>query len=887
MKRQLLIIIFLAFTIKNFAITNQFVNEKKIVKKILAEKVSTAILLDGILNEEQWKKKPISDFIQRDPNEGSPATEKTNVWIAYDDLNVYVAAKLYDSRVDSVTNNLARRDDRIPSDWLVVYFDSYNDKKNAYYFAVNPAGSIYDGMYFNDSWNDDSWDGVWEWKTSIDKEGWNVEIKIPFSQFRFNEAESMVWGINLARQIKRKEEVSYLSMVPKNESGFVSKFATLEGLTGIKPKQRFEIMPYLVQKASYLIHDKSDPFYKQNQYRTALGADIKIGIGSGLNLDATINPDFGQVEVDPAVVNLSAFETFYQEKRPFFIEGANLFMFGVGGINNNWGFNFGWPEFFYSRRIGRHPQGEVSDNEFANIPNETRILGAAKLTGKLDEKTSIAVLSALTEKTYATIYNNSEQVDEVVEPLTHYSIFRGRHEFDNGKKALGFAFSSVNRNLQTDDLTNRLSKNAFAYGIDGWTNIDSAANYVLAAAFAGTYTHGSEEYLIRLQQKPYRYFQRPDATFARLDSNLTSLSGWYGRVMLNKQSGNFYLNAALGAISPGFENNDLGYQWMADRINGHLVMGYRWYDPDPLFRRKNIYVSHARSVNFDGNIISNFLWSSSYFQFHNYWTLSFGYVKGFDFYTNSKTRGGPLYKYPGEYQISLDASTDSRKKIYFYLYTYYTENKLDDFDFTTSFEAVYSPYTQLNISIGPQYTKSLNNSQWIDNIEDPSAINTYGFRYVFGELKQDMISANIRVNWTFTPKLSLQLFMQPLLAVGKYTKFQEFVTPKGNEMSLYGENGSVISYNNEDNTYTIDPDGSGAGKEFTIDNPDFNFKSLKANVVLRWEALPGSVFYFVWTHNRQNLDDPGRFSLKRDFSNLWSSESDNVFLIKFSYWLDV
>ena len=281
-------------------------------KKVVALKSNTPIKIDGVLNEQIWKSEPITDFTQRDPVQGQPATEVTHTWVVYDESYLYIGAQLFDSNIDSIDRSLYRRDNMVESDWFFLFIDPYYDRRTGYYFAINPGGSILDGTLFNDSWDDNSWDGIWFAHTAINSSGWSLEMKIPFSQIRFNESEKMVWGINFNRDIKRKNENDYFIMVPKNESGFVSHFADLIGLDGITPKQRVELLPYLVQKAQYLVHDSNDPFYRSNQYSTSLGGDLKLGIGSNLNIDATFNPDFGQVEVDPAVVNLSAFETFYK-----------------------------------------------------------------------------------------------------------------------------------------------------------------------------------------------------------------------------------------------------------------------------------------------------------------------------------------------------------------------------------------------------------------------------------------------------------------------------------------------------------------------------------------------------------------------------------------------
>ncbi len=873
------IILFVSYSIST--------QSKDSLKSYNAEKIQVKFILDGELNESFYNRSPLKEFTQKNPSEGEPASEETNVWVNYDANYIYISAKLFDKESDKIDKSLSRRDSWIQSDWFIFYVDPYNDKRTGYYFGVNPAGSINDGIIYNDSWNTDSWDGLWDVKTSVQNDGWSLEMRIPFSQLRFTEAEFMTWGVNFERDIKRKNEESYFVMVPKDENGFVSRFASLTGLNGIKSSKRFEFFPYLVQKAQYLKHDSDDPFYKSNQYPTSIGADIKVGIGSNLNIDATINPDFGQVEVDPAVLNLSAFETFFDEKRPFFIEGSNIFNFGVGGSNSNWGFNFGNPDFFYSRRIGRSPSGDVSDNDFVDYPRETRILGAAKITGKIDESLSIGAISAVTEKTYATLFTSGIKSKEVIEPLTHYGIFRAQKEFNDGNQSLGLMFTSVNRALNNNSLSSQFSNQAYTFGFDGWSFLDNEQLYVLNASFLGSYTSGTSEYLVDLQKQPYRYYQRPDAKYARLDSSRTSLTGFFSRIMLNKQRGNFYFNSSLGIASPGLEFNDLGFQWFADRINTHLALGYRWYEEDGIFRRKDVYLATFRSYNFDGNILSNGLWGRSTLQFLNYYQINFVGSYGFDTYSTTLTRGGVLAKNPSEYNLNIDLRSDNRENIIGYLGGSYSADKMNGWYYSIWTQLEFKPLPQLNFSIGPEYSRNLNRSQWVDNIDDPSAKNTYGIRSVFADLHQDMISGNIRLNWTFTPQLTLQLYIQPLFAIGKYSSFKELNEPASYDFIEYGTENTAISYDENNEEYSVNPDVSGNGQSFTISDPNFNFKSLRANLILRWEVRPGSIFYFAWSHDRTNFDDPGEFDLNRDFKNLWNAESDNVLLVKFSYWLDI
>jgi len=857
-------------------------------QSIQAYRLSEQIIIDGKLKEQIYSNPAITNFTQRDPDEGKPSSEKTEVWVFYDESSIYFSGRFSDSSPDSIDVTLMRRDNFVESDWFWIYLDPYNDNRTGFYFSVNPGGSICDGTLFNDDGMDDSWDGIWENKTTVDENGWNVEVRIPFTQLRFKESDQMTWGINLNRDIKRKHEMSFYVLVPRNESGNVSKFADLEGLNGIKPKQRFEILPYVVQKVQYLEHEEDDPFYKSNQYTTSFGADLKFSLGSNVNVDATFNPDFGQVEVDPAVINLSEFETFYQEKRPFFIEGSNIFAFGYGGANNNWGFNFSMPELFYSRRIGRHPQGDVTSEGYVDYPPVTRIIGAAKLSGKIDETWSIGLLSSVTERTFATIQTSeSETVKEEVEPLTHYGVFRTQKEFNSGKQAIGMIFTSVNRDLNTDNLKTLLSNQAYTFGTDGWTFLDDDETYVITGSVIGSYTSGTRDYLIRLQNQPYRYMQRPDKTFMPIDSSRTSIAGIFSRIMLNKQKGNFYVNAALGTASPGFEYNDLGSQWLADKINGHVVTGYRWFDPDNIFRRKSIYLAYSRTSDYEDNISRSGYYMNGGGQFLNYYGFNFYGSYNYESISTTLTRGGPKLIIPPNYSFGLSAYSDSREKIIISPSADYFHNQTGSYQYNIDMEIEWKPSSQISFVLEPEYSYNFTKYQWVGNFTDQYAVNTFNTRYVFADLYQKTLSATIRLNWIFTPTLSLQMYIQPLLAVGDYKKYKDIINPPSIYVREYGSDGSQISYDEESRLYTVDPDGDGPSESFKFSNPDFNFKSLRGNLVLRWEVFPGSVFYFAWTNSRTNFEDPGEFNFSNDFSNLINSDSDDVFLIKFSYWIDI
>jgi len=850
---------------------------------IVAEKLISQVELDGKLDEPVWSNGGgFDNFIQRDPNEGAPASERTVIKLAYDEKYLYLGATMFDSAPDSIMARLTRRDEEVDADNIVLCLDPYNDKRSGYYFGLNAAGTQLDGVLYNDSWDDNSWDGVWEGKIYRNGEGWTAEMKIPFSQMRFNQSDSMVWGINFRRIVARKNEEAYLVFVPKNESGFVSHFANLKGFENIHGSGQLEILPYITGKAEYLQYEEGDPFHDGKNYVPGVGADLKMGVGSNLNLNATINPDFGQVEIDPAVINLSDVETFFQEKRPFFIEGSTIFDFGMGGARNYWGFNWGGTNFFYSRRIGRQPQGSIPDNvDYSDYPTGTHILGAGKLTGKLGDSWNIGTIQNVTQREYAGISSNGVQSETEVEPLAYYGIFRAQNEFSGGQQGLGFISTVSVRDFQDERLRNEINKNALTFGIDGWTFLDDSKTWVIAGWAGASHVAGNEQRMINLQQSSRHYFQRPDADHVNVDSLTSSLTGYAGRIYLNKQKGNFFVNSAFGFITPTFDINDLGFFYRGDLTNWHAGAGYYWSDPTNIYRYLELGGAFFQSHDFGGNKISEGIYHFASLQFPNYYYLNWNLGYYTETFNNSRTRGGPLTINPAGYEASFNISSDSRKDLVVSLGagTYDFDQSYDWFT-NASLELRFLP--NISFILSPQFSRTFEYAQYVDTYSDATAAKTYGSRYVFAELDQKTLSSSIRLNWTFTPNLSLQLYVQPLISSGDYTNFKELKAPSTYDFITYGEEGST--FNPETNT--ADPDGEGPAQPIEIGNPDFNVKSLRGNAVLRWEYLPGSVIYFVWTQTRSEAEEIGDFKFEESITRMVAAEPDNIFMIKITYWLN-
>jgi hypothetical protein len=851
-------------------------------KTVRAIRLTEKINLDGKLDEEIWKRAGETGFTQNEPEDGKPATEKTEVWLAYDDNAIYVAARMTDSEPDKIISLLSRRDDFVDADYFLFYVDPYYDKRSGFKFAVNPSGSIADWTMYNDSWDDSSWDGVWEARTRIDEKGWTVEMKIPFDQLRFKKREEgeYTWGVNFRRYIKRKNEIDTYSWCPKTESGFVSRFAKMNNMKDIKPKKLLEFFPYLIGKADFSTAEEGNPFETGKDYSANTGLDIKYGLKNNLTLDITLNPDFGQVEVDPAVINLSAAETYYSEKRPFFIEGSNIFRFGIGGATSRIGADWGDPSFFYSRRIGRPPQGSVDTEGYVDYPDRTTILMAAKLTGSIGRGWNLGFLDAITQREFAEVDIDGERSNAEVEPFSNYTVLRLNREFNEGRQGIGIIATSVLRANQDENLSAILDDRAFSLGIDGWTFLDKKKVWVATGWLGATQVSGTQEQILGLQNSWPHYFQRPDADYIEIDESTTSLSGWAGRFTVNKEKGNFLFNAALGIISPGFDSRDMGFQYDADIINGHIMVGYQSFKKWWLIREWNLLLFTQRNYNFGWDLVGEqrlILIANA--KLLNYWETYIQWSHNPERWDQERTRGGPLMLLQLYNWYDWYVSSDRRKPLVFGFGGYHLVTDWGRTTHSGNITLEWKPASNFYISVTPSYERLKNSSQWVTNIDDPVMTETFGVRHIFADLDQETMACSLRLNWIFTPKLSLQAYIQPFISVGSYRNLKEFARPRTYDFNSYGTGSSTISY--IDGEYTIDP-GDG-GTAFTISDPNFNYKSLRGTVVLRWEYKPGSTLYLVWTQNRADFENPGDLSFGRDLGDLLRAPGDNIFMLKFTY----
>ena len=842
------------------------------VPPVQAARTDRPVIVDGLLDEEVWKSgTAVGDFTQRDPDQGVAPRQRTEVRIAYDDDAIYVGARMYDTAPDSVVARLARRDNSANSDMFTILLDPLHDKRTGYYFGVTAAGVLMDGLLMNDEWDDDSWDGVWQARVHRDDRGWTCEMRIPFSQLRFQAATPMVWGVNFQRWTTRYAEQDAMVYTPRGQSGYVSRVPELRGLDGVHPGHTLEVIPYVTNKTEHLTYGSSglyspdDPFHSGWKNTPAAGGDIRTSLGSKLTVNATVNPDFGQVEVDPAVVNLSDVETYFQEKRPFFTEGVSVFRCGNNGANSYSSFNWPEPTFFYSRRIGRAPQGGTPDSvgtppnsapvDFQDYPNAVHILGAAKITGQAAPGWNVGTVQAVTAREQATLSAAGARSKYGVEPLTYYGVWRAMHDMNDRRQGLGLMAMTTARSFDgsADPLRNELNTGSVTAAMDGWTFLDKKRVWVISGYATGSTLRGSTTRIADLSQSAPHYYQRPDRPDLPKDPNATSLSGWGTRWWLNKQEGDFMLNSAVGAISPGFDNNDLGFLSGADVINAHALIGWQWQKPRGWRQYMNIMTALATSWDFGGNSTMKAFWSGWNLEQRNHWSWNATTYAQAPAFSSRATRGGPVMATMANQSWSFYFDTNGNKPWFWSIgyYPFYSASGSWQQEISPYFQ--WRPKSNIGLSAGPDFYKGHTDAQFYDN----SGTLATGSR--FSQLEQTQVSMNFRIDYSATPNVSFQVYLQPLMTTLRYHDLKELARSRTYEF------------------VPVDPAYEDAS----------TFASLRGNAVLRWEYHPGSAMYFVWTQERQDDSPVSEFDMAHSMHLVSNAPANNVFMVKVAHHFDL
>ena len=868
----------------------------------IAAQRTAPIRIDGVLDEAAWQAAtPVSGFVQAEPVEGAPVDQPTEVRILFDEEAVYIAARMSDTSPSTIARQLVRRDEAGQYDYFEVSLDPDRDRRTGYRFRVTAAGVQIDDYLFNDISEDRTWDAVWQSDVAHDDKGWTAEVRIPLSQIRFEpSAAPQEWGINFGRRRLANNELSFFALESRSRYGRVSVFRPLSGLLLSRGARRVEARPYTLARSRTGPTQPGNPFFDGRDESAGAGLDLRYGIGSTFTLDATFNPDFGQVEVDPAVINLSAFETIYPERRPFFVDDARIFDFKTISGNN----------LFYSRRIGRPPQrSSLTGASFVNAAEETSILGAAKLTGRTNGGLSLGLLAAVTDREEADAYfaSRDSMASFVAEPRSAYGVARALQELRGGQSLVGGVATLMQRHLPGDGALDFLPTSAITTGVNfehTWSN----RAWALWGYAAATHVRGSEDAMIRLQQSPNHYFQRPDAYKLALDSSATSMTGAEWGMRLDRRSGRW--TGALWAAqrSPDFEANDLGEVGEGERLDGGAQVSFR--DITPGKRLRDYRVTLTSFHNFRHEVLRDPLSWSEWGRAHsdgvigvgaaatflNYWGVTSTLIYDPEILDSEKARGGPMMLDPASWTFNVRLNTDRREKLSVEPFFALNNSGALGWAWNSSMKISYRPSSRVQLETEPSYQSQPDAAQYVATTDDVGYAPTYGRRYLFAELDRRTFSVSTRLNTTFSRNLTLQLFAQPLLSVGDFSAYKQLTRARSFDFDRFEEGtttgASAVSCVGgrtcrDGSQRLVDFDGDGS-TDFSFTERDFRIRSLRGNAVLRWEYRPGSTLFFVWQQRRSYQDrDASTFRIGGEALDLFNDRPANVFIIKANYWLSL
>jgi len=808
-------------------------------------------IIDGKLNDACWETGTWEgNFIQFVPAEGGIPTFQTQFKIIYDDKNIYVALRAFDNEPDKIQKFAGLRDELL-GDMMGINFDSYHDHRTGFEFNMSAYGQKIDLVLSNPMSWDVTWNPVWTGKVGIEDSAWVAEMEIPLNQLRYSNEDEQIWGIHVWRWVGRLSEESDWEYQTLTGPGMLYNFGELRGIKGLQKSKRLEIMPYTLGNLKTFKKEPGNPFTESGKILNGnLGLDVKLGISSNFTLDMTINPDFGQVESDPSVMNLTAFETFYEEKRPFFLEAKSIFKYEFNDLN-----------LFYSRRIGHNPSLSIpySDSTYSLSPDRSTILSAFKLSGKTSKGLSIGLLQSLTGPEHAEISDLNGQIrKETIEPLTNYTVTRIQKDYKAGTTIIGGIFTTTNRFINNQQL-NFLSRDAYTGGLDvlhQWKE----KKYYVDSRLVGSYIQGDPISITRLQESSARYYQRPGFSYLGYDTSSTKLSGYGGRVRVGKGSGLWRYSTGVSWFSPGLELNDVGYMQSADAISQSNEISYFVNQPVSFFRTYTISLEEFNTWNFAGK----YLGSASHLSFSSEYTNKWG--SNLNLIWNSKNIDNRILR--GGYDMTLPFSltsfgsvrTDYSKKIFAELsYEYFNRAAQSALSYALTPGITIRPINTLRINMSARFGENTDHLQFITSV--PGSPEN---KYILGKIYQQTLNFTFRVDYSITPELSFQYYGSPFVSKGNFTDYKEVTDSNAGE------------YSDRFTRY------SGV-----LDNPDFNFHQFRSNMVAKWEYRPGSFLFLVWSDERTGLANPVNTEMLGSMKQLFKTSPGNFFLIKLNYWFSI
>jgi hypothetical protein len=838
--------------------------------RLEALRVEKGPVLDGVLDDAVWEGATFTGgFFQKEPVQGEPASLRTEVAFVYDADALYVGARMFSDKPEDIETVMTRRDESGSAERLIISLDTYRDRRTAYSFAVTAAGVRVDWYHPQDHEfvRDSSYNPVWEARTTQTSDGWVAELRIPFSQLRFDGADAQVWGLNLNRYIPRRNEDDFWVVVPRDVTAWSSRFGELTGIRDVAPSRRIELLPYVagnLDASSGANPRAGTPFESRRPFAGRAGLDAKVGLGPNLTLDATVNPDFGQVDADPAQVNLSAYELFLQERRPFFTEGSQLFNSGNG------------PTYFYSRRIGGAPRRTASA-DFVEAPQVSTLWGAAKLTGRLSSGLSLGALGAFTGDAYADTYDfDTQEQDRVkLDSRTGYGVLRAQQELGDGGSVVGATFTTLYRDIgEGEGLTGALGREAYTGGADFRLRLLDG-EYFFSGYAGGSLVRGSPEALTRLQQASARFFQRPDQRYVRVDPEATSLSGYTVGTKLERVSGEHWLwNARVGAKSPGFELNDVGQLASADDLDVAAGLRYRETTPGRFLRSWDVGLSTSSNWNYGLTRQFTTLELTGNATFPNFWSGNVRVTYLPRSLSDSLTRGGPLMRTEQGMDTSFSLSNGYGETTRWNVNGSVWAFERGSQGSSVGASLTLQPNRRLRLGLEPTASLYTEVFQYVDTLEGGRA-ETFGRRYIFGAVQRREVALRLRANLFLTPDLSLEAYAEPFASSGSFGGFGEL----GRAGDLGLRRYDAVARLEDGGLELLDGD-----TRLRLDDPDFNLRSFRSNVVLRWEWRPGSTLFVVWQQNRATDSARGNPLAPRFLGDALTAPGGHTFALKLSWW---
>jgi hypothetical protein len=814
-----------------------------------AERTATPPKIDGHLDDPVWRAATPSDaFTQHFPDEGEPPSERTEVRVLYDDHNIYFGIDC-EQRFSPVVRRLMRRDGQLPSDGVVVDIDSRRSGVSAFHFAVNAAGVLSDAIHFNDTDYSSDWDAVWEAKVADTGHGYSMEIRIPLSVMRFSAAPVQDWGLQVRRFIDARQEWDDWAFYPRSAATYVPLFGRLDNLVGLEPRHHLELLPFVLGKLEHRAPDVGTVAHGFSADWSA-GLDAKAHVTNELTLDLTIKPDFGQVEADQVILNLSTFETFFPEKRPFFLEGIDAFA--------------AMRQVLYTRRIGRQPALPSLSGTQSLVENAepAPIYAAAKLVGTVGGRTTLGIISALTGESAVDVQDTATgappRTHHVLEPLSTYNVVRVKRLL-GANSDVGILATATNRFESLPPPGALCPVSGAAPGPDGRCTNDA---YVLSAD--GRWRSSSGDYGVSWQALASTLRSGPDRSEPDGIPIHPGTTSGGASLYVGKDGGAHWLWSATQYLAGRqLELNDVGYLERKNDYQLYTAVVYRTLNPWWTTLESRTTLAFNLRETLDGIDLWRETVLANTANLTSFWSTYFDVHVRFPYYDDREMGDGSALERPANVGVVASLASDPRRRIMGYVAAGFDhKTTVDGIHFDARGDFTVRVLPQLELELQPTVSYDSGTPRYLST----DAVGPDNLRlYHFGAQNAVSTGATLRASYAFTPELSLQIYNQIFFARVRYGP-------------LYTAPSLAFRQRVALDTLVRDPAPS-------VSTSDSETATLNVNVVLRWEYHLGSTAFLVYTRAQNPALTPAPGGAQLEIAPLLQGHAaDNVVMLKLAYW---